>query len=51
MINVDEILNGVSQERIQWVLDKFKEFKKDCFSNEQGAIVNQIISICQAKIN
>ena len=36
-----------SFERLCWIIDKFKDFKKDCFTNEQTRIVDDILYACR----
>jgi hypothetical protein len=36
-----------SFERLGWIIEKFKDFKKECYTNEQSSIIDDILCACR----
>ena len=37
-------------ERIQWIIDGFQDFKKECYTNEQRSILDSVIYSCSVEL-
>lgn len=45
--SIKNTIETSSFERLGWIIDKFKDFKKDCYTNEQTSIVEDILCACR----
>lgn len=47
MENIKSIIDNASPERLDWIIDFFKDRGKTAYCNEQSAICREIISYAQ----
>ena len=45
--SIKNTIETASLERLGWIIDKFKDFKKDCFTNEQTSIIDDVLCACR----
>lgn len=49
--NIKNTIENTSVERLEWLIEKFKDFKKDCYTNEQTSIIDDILFIARRQYN
>ena len=45
--SIKNTIEKSSFQRLGWIIDKFKDFKKDCYTNEQTDIIDNILYACR----
>ena len=45
--SIKNTIETSSFQRLGWIIDKFKDFKKDCYTNEQTEIIDNILYACR----
>ena len=49
--SIQHTIDTASFEKLGYLIDKFKDFKKDCYTNEQTDIINDILCACKHRYN